>query len=195
MCASDTITVTFPYTPEFDQTINVQPDGFASLTGAADIHLEGLTTEEASAVIRAAYSRVLHDPVVTVELKDFNKPYFTVSGQVNKPGKYDLRGNTTATEAIAVAGGFNDSAKHSEVLLFRRVNDDWFEVKPMNLKRILHGRNMSEDAEIHPAICYSCRRILYPRSRNLFRLAVWAPTTSSTDETKSNRGNNCRWTN
>ena len=128
----------------------MQPDGFASLTGAGDIRLEGLTTEQASDAIRWAYSQVLHDPIVTVELKDFNKPYFTVSGQVNKPGKYDLRGNTSATEAIAVAGGFNESAKHSEVLLFRRVNDDWFEVKPMNLKRILQGRNVNEDTEIHP---------------------------------------------
>ena len=150
LCASDAITVTFPFTPEFDQTINVQPDGFASLTGAGDIHLEGLTTEQASDAIRTAYAHILRDPKVTVELKDFNKPYFIVSGQVNKPGKYDLRGDTSATEAIAVAGGFNDSAKHSEVLLFRRVNDDWFEVKPMNLKRILQGRNINEDAEIHP---------------------------------------------
>lgn len=150
LCASDSITVSFPLTPEFDQTINVQPDGFASLAGAGDIHIEGLTTDQASDAIRAAYAKILRDPIVTIELKDFNKPYFIVSGQVNKPGKYDLRGNTSATEAIAVAGGFNDSARHSEVLLFRRVNDDWFEVKPMNLKQILQGHNISEDAEIHP---------------------------------------------
>jgi polysaccharide export outer membrane protein len=149
LCASDAITLTFPLTPEFDQTLNIQPDGFASLTGIGDIHLEGLTTEQASDAIRTAYAGILHDPIVTIELKDFNKPYFTVSGQVNKPGKYDLRGDTSATEAIAVAGGFNDSAKHSQVLLFRRVNNDWFQVTPLNLKRILQGRDINEDAEIH----------------------------------------------
>jgi polysaccharide biosynthesis/export protein len=150
LCASDAITITFPLTPEFDQTVNIQPDGFASLLGSGDIHLEGLTTAQASDAIRTAYASVLRDPIVTIELKDFNKPYFIVSGQVNKPGKYDLRGNTSATEAVAVAGGFNESAKHSQVLLFRRVNDDWFEVKPLNLKHILQGHDVDEDAEIRP---------------------------------------------
>lgn len=150
LCASDVIALEFPLTPEFDQTVNIQPDGFASLAGAGDVHLEGLTTEEAVAAIQKAYAGILRDPIVTVELKDFNKPYFVVSGQVNKPGKYDLRGYTSATEAVAIAGGFNDSAKHSQVLLFRRVNDQWYEVKSLDLKRILKGRDVNEDAEIRP---------------------------------------------
>lgn len=150
LCASDVIALEFPLTPEFDQTVNIQPDGFASLAGAGDVYLEGLTTEEAVAAIKKAYAGILRDPIVTVELKDFNKPYFVVTGQVNKPGKYDLRGYTSATEAVAIAGGFNDSAKHSQVLLFHRVNNEWYEVKSLDMKRILKGRDVNEDAEIRP---------------------------------------------
>lgn len=150
LCASDAIAITFPLTPEFNQSVNIGPDGFASLSGAGDIHLEGLTTEQSVTAIEAAYAKILHNPIVAVELKDFNKPYFTVSGQVHKPGKFDLRGYTTATEAVAIAGGFNESAKHSQVLLFRRKNDDWYEVRPLDLKRILQGHGVSEDAEIRP---------------------------------------------
>ncbi len=150
LCASDVIALTFPLTPEFDQNVSIQPDGFASLVGAGDVHLEGLTTGESVEAIRAAYAKILHDPVVTIELKDFNKPYFIVTGQVNRPGKFDLRGNTSATEAVAIAGGFTDAARHSQVLLFRRINNDWYEVKPLNLKRILHGQNINEDPEIRP---------------------------------------------
>lgn len=148
LCATDVIAVGFPLTPEFNQTIVIQPDGFATLAGVGDVHLQGLTTEQSVQAIRAAYSKVLHDPVVTVELNKFVEPYFIVGGQVRQPGKYDLRGHTTATEAIAIAGGFNHDAKHSQVLLFRRVNDDWFEVKDLNLKRILQGRDLAEDPEI-----------------------------------------------
>lgn len=150
LCASDVITLTFPLTPEFDQTVSIQPDGFASLAGVGDLHLEGLTTQESAEAVRAAYAPILHDPIVTIDLKDFNKPYFIVSGEVGHPGKYDLRGETSATEAVAIAGGFNDSSKHSQVLLFRRVNDDWYEVKPLDLKRILQGRDVHEDPEILP---------------------------------------------
>jgi polysaccharide export outer membrane protein len=144
------IAVSFPLTPEFDQTVNVQPDGFVSLAGAGEVYLQGRTIQESAAAIQGAYSRILHDPIVTVELKDFNKPYFIVGGQVNKPGKFDLRGYTTATQAVAIAGGFNEAAKHSQVLLFRRVNNDWYEVKPLNLKRILQGHDVNEDPEIRP---------------------------------------------
>jgi polysaccharide export outer membrane protein len=150
LCASDAITLTFPLTPEFDQTVNVQPDGFVSLAGAGDVHLEGLTTQESVLAVQAAYSKILHDPLLTIELKDFNRPYFIVGGQVSKPGKFDLRGYTTATEAVAMAGGFNDSAKHSQVLLFRRVNNNWLAVQTLDLKHILQGHDVREDVEIQP---------------------------------------------
>ncbi|MGH9733176.1 MAG: polysaccharide biosynthesis/export family protein [Candidatus Acidiferrales bacterium] len=148
LCASDVIAISFPLTPEFDQTVTIQPDGFATLTAAGDVRLEGLTTQESIRAIRAAYSKTLNGPIVTVELKKFNEPYFIVSGQVRQPGKYDLHGYVTATEAVAMAGGFNQDAKHSQVLLFRRVNENWFEVKNLNLKRILQGRDLAEDSKI-----------------------------------------------
>jgi polysaccharide export outer membrane protein len=150
LAASDTIALTFPLTPEFNQTVNIEPDGFAALAGAGSIRLEGMTTDEAAAAIRTAYGKLLREPIVTIELKDFNKPYFVINGQVNKPGKYDLRGYTSASEAIAEAGGFNDEAKHSQVLLFRRVDDQWYEVRSLDMKKILSGRDLNEDTQVEP---------------------------------------------
>lgn len=170
LAASDVIALTFPLTPEFDQTINIEPDGFASLTGTGDIRLAGLTTDESVAAIRTAYADILHDPIITIELKDFNKPYFIVGGDVGRPGKYDLRGDTRATEAIAIAGGFNDASKHSKVLLFRKVNNDWYEVKPLDLKRILQGHNVSEDPEIQPG------DMIYVPQNTLSKVKKFIPT-------------------
>jgi len=148
LCTSDVVAVSFPLTPEFDQTVSIEPDGFASIAGAGSVYLEGMTTDEAVIAIRNAYSKVLRDPIITIDLKDFNKPYFVISGQVNRPGKYDLRGDTSASQAVAEAGGFNDAAKHSQVLLFRRLNEQWYEVRSLDLKRILAGRELAEDAEL-----------------------------------------------
>lgn len=148
LCASDVIALEFPLTPEFDQTVTIQPDGFVSLAGAGDVRVEGLTIQDSVKAIRAAYTKILHDPILTVELKNFNKPYFLVSGQVNRPGKYDLRGDISAMQAVAIAGGFNGDAKSSQVLLFRRVNDSWYQVIPIDMKRLLKGRDMSEDVEL-----------------------------------------------
>ena len=56
----------------------------------------------------------------------------------------------TLTEAVAMAGGFNETAKHSQVLLFRRVNDDWLEAKMFNVKQMLKQGNLHEDPTLHP---------------------------------------------
>src|SRR5690242_13164309 len=39
----DVLEITFPRTPEFNQTATVQPDGFISLHGAGDLQVFGLT--------------------------------------------------------------------------------------------------------------------------------------------------------
>jgi len=51
---------------------------------------------------------------------------------------------------VAMAGGFNDLAKHSQVLLFRRSSNNWVEVKKLNLKKLLHAENLSEDVALQP---------------------------------------------
>lgn len=146
---SDEISISFPLTPEFNQTVTIEPDGYASLAGAGDVRLAGLTTQESVASIKAAYANILHDPIVTVELKNFNKPFFVVTGQVNHPGKYDLHGPTSATEAVAIAGGMTGAAKASQALLLRRVDGARYQVTRINLKRIFDGRE-NEDTELLP---------------------------------------------
>jgi polysaccharide export outer membrane protein len=150
LCRGDILDLDFPFTPEFNQTITIQPDGYITLRAVGDLHVEGQTVPEVTQALRTAYGKILRDPVITIALKDFDKPYFIVSGQVGHPGKYDLRGDTTVTQALAIAGGFNDSSKHSQVLLFRRVSNDWVEVKKLNIKQMLEAQNLSEDLHLRP---------------------------------------------
>jgi polysaccharide export outer membrane protein len=145
----DSFDLVFSFTPEFNQTVTVQPDGFVSLRDVGDVHVLGKTVPELTRLINTTYANILRDPSVSVVLKDFEKPHFVVSGQVTRPGKYELRADTTAMEAVAIAGGFNGMAKHSQVLLFRRVSDDWVEVKKLDLKRI-HKGDIREDVHLRP---------------------------------------------
>jgi len=147
----DILELSFRYTPEFDQEVTVQPDGFVQLKGLQnDLHVQGLTVPQTIEALKHAYVDVLHDPVISVVLRDFEKPYFVAGGQVGKPGKYDLRGATTATEAIAIAGGYVDFAKNKQVLLFRRYSDDTVEVKVLNLKNVLKHKDPREDVMLQP---------------------------------------------
>lgn len=145
---SDVLEITFTFSPDFNQTSTVQPDGYIPLKGTPQIYAEGLTVPDLGALIREAYVGMLHDPEVSVTLKDFNKPYFIAGGEVGHPGKYELRSDTTVTEAVALAGGFTPRAKHSQVVLFRRISDEVFESHLLNIKSMLNARQLQEDMHL-----------------------------------------------
>jgi polysaccharide export outer membrane protein len=147
---SDVVALSFTLSPEFDQVITIQPDGYVFLKDAAPVLAQGLTLEEFQLAVRRAYTGYLHDPQVAVVLKEFEHPYFVAGGEVGRPGKYELRGNTSVIEAVQIAGGFTHEAKHSQVLLFRHTNDDLVEARVFNLKKMLQDKNLSEAAQLRP---------------------------------------------
>lgn len=147
---SDVVEVTFAVAPEFNQTLTVQPDGYVMLKDAGAVQAQGLTVPEFHDAVQKAYRGYLHDPEAAVALKDFERPYFVVGGEVGKPGKYELRSDTTVAEAVEIAGGFTQQAKHSQVVLFRRVNDDLVEARLLNLKQMLKQSSLKEDAHLRP---------------------------------------------
>jgi polysaccharide export outer membrane protein len=147
---SDVLDLQFEFTPDFNQSVTVQPDGFITLKEIGDVRVQGETVPEIKETVQRAYARILAKPEVTVYLRDFNKPYFLALGQLARPGKYDLRGITTVSAGVALAGGFTPQAKHSQVLVFRRVNDNWSSVTKIDLKHMLASRNLKEDLELHP---------------------------------------------
>lgn len=146
---SDVLNLTFPLSPEFNQTVTVQPDGFITLQVAGSISILGMTVPETSEAIKKAYARILHDPIIDVDLKDFQKAYFIVTGQVTKPGQYDLRYDLTASQAIAIAGGFMPTAK-TQIYLYHRSAEGWVQARELKLKDFLHGKNIEEDVQIRP---------------------------------------------
>lgn len=147
---SDIIAIDFTLSPEFNQTLTISPDGFVALRGAGALLAEGLTVSELQEAIAKAYSKFLHDPDVTVTLKEFERPYFLASGEVSRPGKYELRGDLTVNEAVAIAGGFTQQARHSQVVLFRRISLDVAEAHLIDVKKMLNARDLREDWHLRP---------------------------------------------
>ena len=145
---SDVVEVSFTVAPEFNQTLTVQPDGYVMLKDAGLVDVQGLNLQEFLEKIQKAYAGYLHDPQAAVALKDFERPYFVVGGEVGRPGKYELRSDTTVAEAVQIAGGLTPQSKHSQVVLFRRVNDDLVETRLLDLKKMLKQGSLTEDAHL-----------------------------------------------
>jgi polysaccharide export outer membrane protein len=146
--SADAIEINFTFSPELNQTLTLGPDGYVRLKSGRSIHAEGITVPQLETEIVKSYEGVLHDPEVSVVLKEFEKPYFLALGQVSRPGKYELRTDITVSEAMAVAGGFTQQARHSQVVLFRHVSDGLVETRVLNLKKMLQQRDLREDLRL-----------------------------------------------
>src|SRR6202012_2868845 len=132
------------YTPEYDGALTVQPDGFVSIELVGAVKIAGLSLDEARARILEHLKTRLNDPEITLTLTDFVKPSYVVVGQVTSPGKYEMHGSVSAISAIAIAGGFKDNAKPSQVILFRRTNSDMAKTQILDLKKLMDPK--------HPAL-------------------------------------------
>jgi polysaccharide biosynthesis/export protein len=149
--SGDSFDLNFEFSPEFNQSLTVQPDGFVSLREIGDIHVSGLTLPALQKVLETKYGSILKQPVISVIPKDFEKSYFIATGEVSRPGKYELRGEITVTEALAIAGGLSpDRAKHSEIVLFRREGDTLGPGRVLDVKKMLKKRDLSEDLIVKP---------------------------------------------
>jgi len=172
LAKSDVVDVNFTFSPDYNQSLTVQPDGFVALKGAGSIFAEGLTLPRLQETISDAYKGILHQPEITLTLKDFDKPYFLASGEVAKPGKYELRGDVTVNEAIAIAGGFTQQARHSQVVLFRRISTDVAETHVLDLKKMLDAHDLREDLHLRPGDF-----VFVPQSR-ISKIRKYVPTNS-----------------
>lgn len=170
---SDVITLTFPLNPEFDQSVAVNPDGYVSLRAAGELMAGGKSLPELRDAIRNAYAGILRDSTVSVELKDFHRAYFTVSGEVAHPGNYDLHVDLTAAEALAFAGGASPNSKMSQILLFRRMpGGSLVEVRKLNMSKMLKKGTLEEDVRLQPG------DLLYVPKTTISKIARYLPSSS-----------------
>lgn len=156
----DVLDIQYRYTPEFNQTVTVQPDGFVSLEIGGDLKIAGCSLEQVRSLIITKARERLASPELTVILKEFQRPYVVVAGEVVQPGKFELREKLTALQAVLLAGGFKDSAKSSQILVFRKLNAETAEVKTLNFRTLKHNSDLENDLTLQAG-----DMILIPRNR------------------------------
>ena len=148
--SEDKVEVQYRYTPEYNATVALQPDGYVSLPLLGEVKLVNLSLAEASRAITAKARERLADPEVTVLLKEYVKPYFVVAGEVAHPGRFDYHGDVSLVEALAISGGLKDSAKRTQVVLMHKTGPDLAEVRLLDIRKLMSGTNIREDVAVRP---------------------------------------------
>jgi len=167
----DVLDVHYRYSPEFNQTVTIQPDGYVSMEIGGDFKIVGLSVEQARQLILRRASERLRDPEATVILKEFQRPYFVVAGEVSQPGKIEMRERVTALQAIMLAGGFKEGAKANQVIVFRKINSDMAEVKTLDLKNIRRTSDLENDLNLLPGDMVFVPRDRITKIERFMRLA------------------------
>lgn len=103
-------------------TFTVGENGTIDYPVLGTIKIEGMTRQELAAFIKGEIMGrgLLNDPVVTVE---FMNAGFSVLGEVNRTGRYDMNVDMiTLLEGLALAGDLGIQAKRENVTVLRREN-------------------------------------------------------------------------
>lgn len=105
-------------------TDTVHPDGTLRLPKLGPVCVQGMTLDEIKREVNLRYREMVAglevEPVLDVEARHFVFVY----GQVGAPGRYELLGPTSVTQALALAGSATTGANLREIVIFRRA-EDW----------------------------------------------------------------------
>ena len=105
---------------QLSQSLQVRPDGKITLPLIGDVAAEGRTSAELRDALVTSLKEYNNNPVVTVIVVETVPPVFYVMGEVNAPGTLPLKGQISAVQALAMAGGFKDFAKKKDILIQRK---------------------------------------------------------------------------
>ena len=118
-------------------------EGNLSLPLLGSVHLSGLTLTQANARVTELYARdYLVNPKVNVMLVGYAKRRFTVLGQVNRPGSFEMPDGSPMgidlLEAVAMAGGYTRIAAPERIMV-RRHGANGDEILKVDGKRLARG--------------------------------------------------------
>jgi polysaccharide export outer membrane protein len=116
----DVLDISVYQAPDLAKTVQVAETGTINLPLVGDIRAGGVTAQELERALKTKLSaKYFQNPQVTVFVKEYNSQRVTVEGSVQKPGVYPYRGPVSLLQLIATAGGMNDVADGSDVMVFR----------------------------------------------------------------------------
>jgi polysaccharide export outer membrane protein len=113
----DALKITVYREEDMDREVRVSSDGYISFPLLGKVKAEGLTVPALERDMIMELTKYLKNPQVTVFIKEYST--ISVTGQVNEPGSFPLRGELSVIEAIGLAKGFTKIAAQNNVKIMR----------------------------------------------------------------------------
>jgi polysaccharide export outer membrane protein len=123
--AGDVFTMEIVGEKDLPKEYTVSSNGTVDLPYVQTLDVAGLEPQEIARLIRQRLieKKILNDPAVIVQVKEYNSRRVVLLGQVAKPGTFPLTSGLTLIQAISLAGGLTAIANDDRVTLTRKVGD------------------------------------------------------------------------
>ncbi len=145
----DTLEIWVEQDPNLRRQVVVAPDGRISMPLAGHVRAAGLTLESLERALASRLQRNFTTDVnVTAILSNSAEPevepMIFVTGEVARPGAFQIKTPTTVLQAIALSGGLSEFAAKKRVHVRRRSNGQDI-IIPFNYRDVEMGRNMQDN--------------------------------------------------
>jgi len=145
----DILTIVFWREKDLSSDVVVRPDGRISLPVIQDVDAAGLTPEQLRDRLTKTAERFVEDPNVTVVVREIKSRRVFITGQVARPGPYNLTSPMTVVQLIAFAGGLLEYADAKNIVIMRTENANPTSYR-FNYKEVSERKNLKQNIQLKP---------------------------------------------
>jgi polysaccharide export outer membrane protein len=131
------------------RTMPVRPDGLISLPLLHDVQAAGLTPVQLRDHISQKLTEFMPAPEVSVIVTDVKSFKVSVMGEVVRPGRFELKSQTTVLDIVALAGGFTPFASRTKIVILRSDGKKMVRI-PFNYNRVIATGGEDENFFLQP---------------------------------------------
>ena len=129
-------------------SITVGLDGYVQLPYVGSVKMEGLTLDEAKAVLMDSLTQYLRIPDLSLVITNYGPRKVYVMGEVNKPGIQDMAiDNMNAYAALASAGGWARKGRSTRIQIMRVIDGTMY-YRTLNMKAYTVKHDLTQNVEI-----------------------------------------------
>jgi polysaccharide export outer membrane protein len=149
----DTLQIFVWRNPDLTTSVPVRPDGGISIPLLEDIRAAGKTPPELSEDIKAALTKYVQDPVVTVIVQSVagsSESSIRVVGQALNPQLVPYRSGLTLLDVMTTVGGLSQYADGNRSVLVRKGPDGKYKQYHLRINSLVKYGNMRANVELAP---------------------------------------------
>jgi protein involved in polysaccharide export with SLBB domain len=135
----DEIQIKFLFHPNFNELLEVMPDGKISLPLIHGVTVIGKTPSQLAEELENTYAKELKNPDIVVNVRRSTGSLVYVGGEVKTPQALNIKTPTTISQALISCGGINLSAEISNLIIIRSQSGSSAKILLVNLDKIRQG--------------------------------------------------------